>query len=242
MTATSAASAPMSDSSTTAEPSGRSWRTGTRPSQSSACQAKWRAWRASRSFAPAGAMRGTQAPSIAGELQLERPGALDAIGPLDDPDLRRHATHEREHCHAPDSSGGTERRGQNSETAMPARIATAPASRPAPSRSPLTYPAMPGEHRLGQEDQRGARRGDPLLAPQLQRQRDRGARDAGEHDRERPRARSASRRPACGRRRDRQSTATMPICMAPNCSGRSTCRVRADVDDVPTRTARRTRA
>ena len=35
-----------------------------------------------------------------------------------------------------------------------------------------------GEHRLGQEDQRGARRRDAPLAPQLQRQRDRRARDA----------------------------------------------------------------
>ena len=84
---------PVSESSTTAEPSGRSWRTGTRPSHSSACQAKWRAWRARRSLAPAGVMRGTQATEHGRELQFERPGALDAIRPLDDPDLRRHPAH-----------------------------------------------------------------------------------------------------------------------------------------------------
>ena len=35
-----------------------------------------------------------------------------------------------------------------------------------------------GEHRLHEQDERRARRRDPPLAPELQRQRDRGARDA----------------------------------------------------------------
>jgi len=76
-------------------------------------------------------------PDHAGELQLERACALDAIRPVDDPDLRRRSAHG---VTLPRGAGpsGTGRRGQNSDTAIPAMIATAPASWVASSRSPLT--------------------------------------------------------------------------------------------------------
>ena len=175
-----------SDSSTTA-PSPRAGRggPGTRPSHSSACQAKWRAWRArselqrrlggcaapSRRAARRAAARAHARSRCARPTRRSRPASS----------LRSR----RAACHASAGSRGTGRRGQTRTTAMPARITTAPTSSHRAEPLAVDVAGDAGEHRLRQQDERGTRRRDPPLAPQLERQRDRGARDAGEHDRER---------------------------------------------------------
>ena len=89
-------------------------------------------------MAPAGAMRGTQAPLHPGELQLEAlRRALDAVCPLDDSDLRRDPTHDVSLSCA-DSSGGTGAPGQNSDTADPHACRDPTGRRPASRRSPFT--------------------------------------------------------------------------------------------------------
>ena len=188
-------------------PSGRSWRTGTRPSHSSACQAKWRACRARSSFAPAGVDPRDPA------AEQRRPAASRWRA--------RARPVRRAHFDDPDVVCGHDRSLRSTAACHAGAGPVAPDARPElrhrdahedgdAAGEPLgaetlavDVPGDPGEHRLGEQDQRGPRRGDPPLPPQLQRQRERRARDPGEHDREHG-ERGERADTLLGRRRDRQ--------------------------------------
>ena len=132
----------------------KSWSTGATLLHSSACQAWRRARRTRATFAAASGASATAAPSALGEPHLGGPSPLDAPRPLHDPDLRptrsRHLLVHRLSVRAPVRAAvrrSTHRRAPtanpSSDTAIPTRMIAAPATRSAPSRSPLTKPAMP---------------------------------------------------------------------------------------------------
>ena len=82
------------------------------------------------------------------------------------------------------SASARSRPGTNSEIPMPARITRGADELDRAEPLAVHVPGDPGEHRLGEQDQRGAAGRDPSLAPELQGQRDRRARDPRERDRE----------------------------------------------------------